>query len=214
MTDLIIISASGFGIDEADNSSIHQMHKSIRDTYQGVWPQAEIVYRPWDAAWHHIARRLHKTATSTCPTVFLGHSYGCGWGLKRFEQEWRRKGRTIDFACLIDPVPRAFNLFFIGNLFALTHWGVVRTRSRHILLFRQVNDTPHGRPVKLKSPNNQEITQKVFGSAKNLAKYASDVHLDERVVDDYVTHTSIDGHAEVAELFFKRLEAFLGAFNV
>lgn len=213
MIDLIVISASGFGIDQADNSGTLVRHHQIRAKYQGLWPQAEIMYRPWDAAWHHVARRLHKTSFRVCPTVFLGHSYGCGWGLKRFEQEWQRKGRKIDLAVLIDPVPRAFNLLLIGNLFSLTRWGVVRTRARHILLVRQVNDIPFGRPVKLKSPNDQEITQKVFGSAKNLARYAPDVHLDERVVDDYVTHTSIDERSDVGELVFKRLDAFLGAFN-
>jgi hypothetical protein len=214
MIDLVIISASGFGIDEADDSAVHTMHHSIRATYQGAWPQAEILYRPWDAAWHHIARRLHKASVPGCPTVFLGHSYGCGWGLKRFEQEWQRKGRMVDLAMLIDPVPRAFNLFFIGNLFSLTRWGVVRTRARHVLLFRQVNFSPYGRKVQLKVPDDQELTQLVFGSARNLARYAPEVHLDERIVDDHITHNTIDGRAEVADAISAKLKSFLSAFNV
>jgi hypothetical protein len=211
MVDLIIISASGFGNDQDDDSHILRLHYQLRDEYQGLWPRAEILYRPWDAPWHHLARRLNRASIPGCPTVFLAHSYGCGWGLKRFEQQWRRCGRTVDLAILIDPIPRAFNVLFVGNLFSLTRWGVVRTRARHVLAVRQVNNIPAGRRVQLRNPDGQELEQWVYGSRSNIRRYAGSTSPSEIVYDDTVTHTTIDGRPVVQGMVMDRIRSYLAA---
>ena len=206
MIDQIVICASGFGVDEDDNSHVESMAQHLMDVCEG--DRVRVYYRPWDTPWHHCARWLHKQATPECRTIFLGHSYGCGWGLKRFEQEWFRKGRLIDLAILIDPVPRAFNLFFFGNLFSLTRWGVVRTRARQVLLFRQVNDDPFGRPVRLKG-EDQTLDTYIYGSAENLVRYAPSYPNVRQVIDDDVGHTTIDGLPNVRRIAYSRIRQLL-----
>ena len=206
--DLIVVTASGFGVDEDDDSGMLQLHYAIRERYQGIWPKAEILYRPWNAPWSHLAKRLHKVAIPGCPTVFLGHSYGCGWGLKKFEKAWRRCGRKIDLAVLIDPVPRAFGWFLIGNLFALTRWGVVRTWARQVRLVRQLNNIPMGRPAKLMNPDDQAIERVIFGTDKKFARYVPNALIDELVHDDTIIHINIDSRPEVQD----RVLAWVGKY--
>ena len=139
---------------------------------------------------------------------FVGHSWGCGHFYNDFAKEWGKLGRDIGLALLIDPVPRPFRVFVPLNAWALVPWGKFRIRhTRRVILWRQVNGPPYGRPAKAHAAVTVEQT--VFGSTRNLIKHKAPV--DDRVVDPEMSHSRIDDAPDVTNRVYDEVESFINA---
>ncbi len=208
--NLIIISASGFSVKEHHDSGVRTMHQQFRLDYQSVFPQAEIIYRAWNAPWKSLARRLHQVALTHCPTIFVGHSWGCGHAYRKFEKEWHRCARVIDRAFLIDPVPRPFGFLplRLANVFAVFGRGSFRVaHARYVTTWRQVNSLPVGRPVTV--PNAHTLVAYAMGTRKNINRYGISDPAIGITFDPLVTHSTIDDRPSVQKLIQKEINAYV-----
>lgn len=208
--DLVICLASGYGNRAYTRSDIRSIYRTLRHQY--ISQTTEFHYDVWNGGWADTAERLHQVTTRTARCVFIAHSWGCGHGYKVFEKAWRKCGRVVDLAVLIDPVPRPFRFFIPGNVFALTSWGTIRVRNaREVLAFRQVNATPIGRWVK----NGQAtlINRTAFGSEANLERHAPRAVGEGRIVDNKIDHNSIDADERVQLVIFETLESKITAWR-
>lgn len=210
---LTIVLATGFTVKESDPSGIRDLYWAMKEKYGAV--EVEILYRTWNSKWKNIAGRLHQIMDlDNARTIFIGHSWGCGYGYRQFETEWEKCGRNVDLACLIDPVPRWFKwLIFLNPIGGLSRIGRFGVRNaRQILLFRQVNNTPAGRDVKV---NEQitTVTRWVYGSQPNLKKHAVRAHANFLIIDDNVTHGSMDEHDDVQSKICEKVESHVRAME-
>lgn len=198
--DLVILLASGYGNKAYTRSDIRSIYRELRNLY--VSNDTEFHYGVWNGRWKDTAERLHQVATPDAHCIFVAHSWGCGHAYKVFERAWRKCGRTVDLAVLIDPVPRPFRLFIPGNLWSLTSWGTVKvTNAREVLTFRQVNARPMGRRVV--AGMETYIERYAFGTPEALEKYAPRAVGDQRVYDAEIDHESIDHDGKVQSRIFR-----------
>ena len=208
--DLVLLLASGFGTKVYTRSDVRCIYRELRQLYIGN--QTEFHYGVWNGRWKDTAQRLHQVCTRTAHCVFIAHSWGCGHGYKVFEREWRKCGRIVDLAILIDPIPRPFRFFIPGNLWAMTSWGKVKVRNaRNVLTFRQVNGRPMGRRVV--DGMETYIERFVFGTTENMDKYAPRAVGDQRVYDETITHSTIDGDARVQSRLFTEIASKVMAWR-
>lgn len=208
--NLIIISASGFSVKEHHQSAIRTMHQRFRIDHQANFPLAEIIYRAWNAPWKSLARRLHQVSIPSCPTIFVGHSWGCGHAFRQFEKEWHHCRRIIDHAFLIDPVPRPFRFLplRVANVFAVFSRGVFRVdHARSVYTWRQVNGLPMGRRVVV--PDAHSLTSTVMGSRRNVEKRAPRAHASEIKYDPIINHNSIDDKTDVQLVIHEEIDAYI-----
>ena len=200
--DLLFLLASGYGNKAYTRSDIRCIYRELRNLY--IDNNTEFHYGVWNGRWKDTAERLHQVAVPTAHCVFIAHSWGCGHAYKVFERAWRKCGRTVDLAVLIDPIPRPFRFFIPGNLWALTSWGKIKvTNARDVLAFRQVNARPMGRRV----VDGMEIyiERYAFGSTGNLSRYAPRAVGDQRVYDSEMNHESIDGNDKVQSVLYRTI---------
>ena len=185
----IIICATGFGVNEGDESDIFNRYYWWADHKYGNEPNTHVYYRTEDAPWKHIARRLNKIATPDCIVIFIGHSWACGGGYYKFEREWAKLGRRVNLVVLIDPVTKKFP-YFIRAMLTYRAFPVVN--ADEVFAVRQLNKKPIGRRVVLKGLPNSTIRQITYGSEKALARYKVAHGRDTRI-DEAVDHNTIDG---------------------
>lgn len=208
--DLVICLASGFGNKAYTRSDIRSIYRTLRHQY--ISKTTEFHYDVWNGGWADTAERLHQVSTRSAHCIFIAHSWGCGHGYRVFEKAWRRCGRVVDLAVLIDPVPRPFRFFIPGNLFAMTSWGKIRVRNaREVLAFRQVNVRPMGRRVV--DGRSTLITRTAFGGEADLDRYAPRSVGEGRIVDNEITHNSIDADERVQLSIFEILESKITAWR-
>lgn len=187
---LIICLSSGFGTKVYARSGIRRLYRYCR-TFANA--HTEIMYDVWNGGWSGTARRIHQVATEDSHCVFIAHSWGCGLAFRKFAKQWRKLGRVVDLAILIDPVPRPFKLLIPLNIFAMTHWGKFKVKGvREVLAFHQYNNRPCGHRVV--NSLAVEINQTALGSPEVLDKYAPWAVGGTRVVDEFVRHGTIDDH--------------------
>jgi pimeloyl-ACP methyl ester carboxylesterase len=184
-----IIVTLGFGNHEATVSDLRNLYGELTKHRA---PDVEVMLRPFDANWRRIADRIHQDSDRGALVAFVGHSYGCGWGLKRLARFLDENGRKIDMAFLIDPVIRWFQWLTPLNFLSLTRIGDFKLPANvtSAWSWRQVNNRPQGRFVP--SPRNDFVHRYVYGSKAALAKRARP-GLEEQCVDAGVTHSTIDG---------------------
>lgn len=210
--NLIIISASGFSVKEHHTSGVRTMHQQFRLNYQSVFPQAEIIYRAWNAPWKSLARRLHQVALTHCPTIFVGHSWGCGHAYRKFEKGWHRCGRVVDHAFLIDPIPRPFGFLplRVANVFAVFGRGSFRVaHARYVTTWRQVNGLPMGRPVRI--PDTHTLTSHIMGTRKNIDRHGVSDPAIEVIIDPIITHSTIDDDPSIQSAIHKEINDYIEA---
>ena len=208
--DLVICLASGFGNKAYTRSDIRHIYRHLRQSY--IRNDTEFHYDVWNGRWKDTAQRLHQVCTRNARCIFIAHSWGCGHGYRVFEKAWRKCGRTVDLAILIDPIPRPFRIFVPGNLFALTSWGKIKVKNAHaVLAFRQVNARPMGRRV-VNGPGTQ-IDRMAFGTGNSLDKYAPFAIGAGRIIDGDVTHNTIDADERVQQRIFETLDSKITAWR-
>jgi hypothetical protein len=208
--NLIIVSASGYTIKQHHESAIRTMHQRFRREHQADYPLAEILYREHKADWKSLALRLHQVAVRNCPVIFVGHSWGCGDAYRRFEKEWYKCGRVIDRAFLIDPVPRPFRFLplRLANVSAYFGRGVFPVEhARHVTTWRQVNNLPMGRRVRV--PDAHVLDGTVYGSPSNIRKYAKYAHPSDVVHDMEVQHSTIDDLSTVQTTILEEVDSYI-----
>ena len=207
--DLIICLASGFGTKVYARSGIRRLYRYCRGFQSKT---TEILYDEYNGGWDGTARRLHQVASGSAKTVFIAHSWGCGLAFKKFAKRWHRLGRTVDLAILIDPVPRPFKLLIPLNIFAITSWGRFKvTGVREVLAFHQFNDRPCGHQVR--DGMGMAINQMAFGSEAVLDKHAPWAVGNNRILDETVTHNSIDDDDRVHEIIKEALRSKVEAWR-
>lgn len=212
--NLIIISASGFTVQEHEESGARTMHQQFRLKYQAAFPLAEIIYRAWNAPWKSLARRLHQVALTHCPTIFVGHSWGCGHAYRKFEKEWHHCGRLVDRAFLIDPVPRPFGFLplRVANVFSVFGGSSFRvSHARNVHAWRQVNNLPLGRRVVV--PDAHTLQAVVMGTRKNVDRKKQRGDPAVEVLNPTVTHSSIDGLPSVQTVIHLEIESYISAIR-
>ena len=190
------------------DSGMRLLYRELRVRYGG--PTVEICYRPWKWPWKDEARRLHQVALPDCPTVVAGHSYGWGYGYKKFSKEWHRCHREVGLAIPVDPIPRVAEVLLPFNIWALTRWGKVKVRyARQVLAYRQVNNIPMGRDVC--NGDSANFTRWVYGSEQAISKHAPRSHESWRRYDPDMTHSKIDDAPEIHEEVLGRIDSYIRA---
>lgn len=197
----IIICATGFTVNEGDESDIFDRYYWWADRKYGIEPGTHVYYRTEDAPWKHIARRLNRIAMADCIVIFIGHSWACGGGYYKFEREWAKLGRRVTLAVLIDPVTKKFP-YFIRAMLTYRAFKVVN--ADEVFAVRQLNKKPIGRRVVLKGLPNSTIRQITYGSEAALDRYKVARGRDTRI-DDVVDHNSIDGRQSVIRVVRERV---------
>lgn len=207
--DLIICLSTGYGTEVYARSGIRQLYRRCRE-YANA--HTEILYDEYNGGWAGTARRIHQVATTDTRCVFIAHSWGCGVAFKQFAKRWRKLGRVVDLAILIDPVPRPFKLLIPLNIFALTHWGRFRVRGvREVLAFHQFNNRPCGHQVVNSMATT--IEQRAFGTTTDLDQYAPWAVGSQRVIDETVTHSTIDADQRVHDVILETLDSKIRAWR-
>lgn len=185
--DATIIVALGHGNTEATVSDLRSIYAALR---RYASPTVDVRLCSFNANWRAMADRIHQDSAAEAQVLFVGHSYGCGWGLRRFARFLDDNGRRVRLACLIDPVIRWFQFLTPLNLISLTRMGSFRlprnVDAAHV--WRQVNARPPGRYVRGDGVVRGRV---VFGSRDALRRWAR--CKEEPVVDATVTHETIDG---------------------
>jgi pimeloyl-ACP methyl ester carboxylesterase len=186
--DVIVICATGWGVDQDEQSDIHDRFYTWADRRFGSH-RVKVLFREFDSPWEHLAARLNKLATKDCIVIFVGHSFGCGVGYRKFEKAWRKLGRAaIRLAVLIDPVSARVG-WLVRCVLALTTYPKFKVKhADEILAFRQINRSVRGELI---LPIGEiEVSQHTFGSKKNLLRYKHDG--EHQHIDGNMDHNSID----------------------
>lgn len=193
--------ATGFGTTEAHDSDLNRLYWYLRKQHLSC--EVEVCQRTFNYNWEAHAYSINREAQRGAVIMFVGHSYGVGWGLKRFAKYMHECGRSIDEAYLIDPVIRPFQyLLPVNAILAFTRIGnfYVPANVKRFYSWRQVNDSPYGRWTLPVSEDTTRIHSMCYGSQSMLAKHSQ--REEERYHDPVVTHSSIDGlesvHREIA----------------
>lgn len=138
------------------------------------------------------------------------YSWGNGYGLPKFANQLYAHARSVDCACLIDPVP-----YTMGRLIsnALSRGSGPFHLPDNVMQFaswRTVNkpswDTPWARDVE--AAGRRPLDQVAFGSVENLNKYQP---LGRYEIDGSVTHSNIDDDGRVHAGVLDVLKAILGS---
>ena len=185
--DVVVICATGWGVKQHQQSDIHDRFYVWADKRFGS-AKVKVLFREFDSPWKHLAARLHKLCTKDCIVVFVGHSFGCGVGYRRFEKAWKKLGRPrIRLAVLIDPVSARMG-WLVRCVLALTTYPKFKVKhADEILAFRQVNHLARGELI---SAISATVIQHTFGSKKNLLRYK--VEGDQHHVEPDIDHNNID----------------------
>ena len=201
--DFVYCFASGYGNKAYTRSDIRSIYRMSRQRFLDP-VNTEMFYDVWNGHWKDTAIRLHQVCRRQAKCVFVAHSWGCGHAYKVFEKQWAKCGRVVDFASLIDPVPRPFRFFLPGNLWAMVPWGRFRVKNaREVLTFRQVNAGPFGRRVLAGATTSVE--QYAYGGEYNLNKDAPLATGAGRIVDAQIDHESIDKDERVQKKLFEQM---------
>jgi pimeloyl-ACP methyl ester carboxylesterase len=185
----------GYGNNEASLSDLRRLYCALR-RYSA--PDVDVILRPFDADWQHLAYRIHQDSSADAKTVFIAHSYGCGWGLQRLAKHLKACSRSIDEVYLIDPVVRWFQVLLPLNLLSVVTPSRMfdyhlpsNVLAAHV--WRQVNRRPIGRWVR-SAPGVTQM-RVVYGSRQALRRRARCA--EDPVPDATVTHSTIDGRSDV-----------------
>lgn len=190
-----IIVALGHGNTESMQTDLRVVYNELAQ-YRSR--DVDVSLCPFNADWKARAWRLHQNGERGAKIIFVGHSYGCGWGLKRFARFLDDNARDVSLAFLIDPVIRWFQFLTPLNVISLTRWGEFKLPANvhRTYTWRQVNASPPGRYVR----GDGDVQRLVYGSKDMLAKYARPD--ESQFVDATVTHETIDGLDEVREVIY------------
>ena len=205
-----IVVALGFRQRRSLNTGLFRLYQRLSDEFYDR-RQTLILLRRWDDSADAAAELLRHR--DPAEVYFVGYSYGVGWYLPQLASALASRGRRIDAAWLIDPVPR-WRLPLLKWI-SLTRWGTFELSPAvdRAYVYRQVNAPPYGRRVR---PTDGTVASRmqpiehrmVFGSQVNLRDHATEPLQRQHVLAD-ADHNWIDDdervHTDVLDLLRARM---------
>jgi pimeloyl-ACP methyl ester carboxylesterase len=187
----IVVLTTGFGTRESTRGGIRDLYLEVRrkiaasDTY--------VMLRTWKQSMTDVAKIIEGDAIRRARIDFIGHSYGAGVAFPKLCKQLAKRGRRVDHAILIDPIPRVWRWFGLASLsHVLNHgWDTIALPDnvRSAKVFRQTNNIPMGRIVK-----GPRVNSTVYGL--NLDREPG-IAGETTILTSLVTHESIDSHGDV-----------------
>ena len=199
-------------------SGVREIQRRMDYEYasQYGYPWFEIVLRTWNHDWEYACRRWHQELVDDALIIVVAHSWGAGWGWRRFCKYMARAGRRVQQSHLMDPV-KHYSIFGSSwnpsNLVALTRWGEMKAppNTEEVYLHRQLNQTPYGRHVRA-DLTHQTLWQRVYGSDGVFEKHAPWVSQSQRVYRADVHHNNLDELKEVLDFTEERINEAVKRF--
>ena len=177
----------------ADGVGMVRLTERIRREFRGRKGHACLLY-PWDTAPMIAVQSLE--ALRPRKLVVVAYSYGAGWALPRFAEALceQGRGRRIDLACLVDPVPRW--RFAPLRWISLTRWGTytVPAGVDRIAYWRQVNSSPFGRAA-MPADHYATLHAEAFGAHELLRRHR--LRHEKACASEAVGHDNIDEREDV-----------------
>ena len=184
----------------------------LREKYSNS-PRNWVIEQTWDGDMKQLARKLarncsrhHRTGTPKAKLVVVAYSWGAGRGLTKLAKHLDNLGMSIDFALLVDPVPKRPGWFFSPRqIYALTRIGKFRVPSNvnYARAWRTLNkrkwSTPVGREI---VPLNATAPETVFVTAA-----PDDLKDWKIIVDPLIFHDNIDDDHRVHDAIMQAMKA-------
>lgn len=210
--ELAIVVIAGFSQKLGEAVGMSALYWMLREKYS-TSPRNFVIEQTWDGDMEQLARKLarncarhHRSGTPKLKLVVVAYSWGAGRGLTMLAKHLQKLGMWIDFAFLVDAVPKRPGWFLSPRqLYALTRIGKFRVppNVRVARAWRTLNkrkwSTPVGREI---LPANTESPETVF---------VTDTPKDRKgwkiIVDPLVFHDTIDGDQRVHEGILQAMKA-------